>query len=210
MLIDRWADHREGCAMARKLRLEYPGAIYHVMNRGDRRQAIFKDDTDRELFLATLTEDCDKTGWQVHAYCLMDNHFHLVLEMPDANLVAGMKWFLGTYTSRFNRRHKEFGHLFSGCYKIQCQSLWGNCPGSGSGAGRVDRNCRSGTAEMAGDRTGCTAQRQPGQGKAGVGIVCSNHHAVALDCSSVVHGHAWPSKMAPISGSPEEVSNGYP
>ena len=103
--------------MARKLRIEYPGAIYHVMNRGDRRQAIVKDDTDRELFFNTLTEVCDKTCWQVHAYCLMDNHFHLVLETPDANLVAGMKWFLGTYTSRFNRRHKEFGHLFSGRYK---------------------------------------------------------------------------------------------
>ena len=90
--------------MARKLRLEYPGAIYHVMNRGDRRQAIFKHDTDRELFFSTLTEVCDKTRWQVHAYCLMDNHFHLVLHTPDANLVAGMKWFLGTYTSRFNRR----------------------------------------------------------------------------------------------------------
>ena len=103
--------------MPRKLRVEYPGAIYHVMNRGDRREPIFKDDADRKAFLATLGEACAKTGWQVHALCLMPNHFHLVVETPQANLVAGMKWFLGTYTGRFNRRHKLFGHLFSGRYK---------------------------------------------------------------------------------------------
>jgi putative transposase len=103
--------------MARKLRVEYPGAIYHVMNRGDRREDIFKDDKDRENFLERLAEVCLKTGWQVHAYCLMGNHFHLVVETPQGNLVAGMKWFLGTYTGRFNRRHKVFGHLFSGRYK---------------------------------------------------------------------------------------------
>ena len=103
--------------MARKLRVEYPGAIYHVMNRGDRREEIFKDDLDREQFLATLGEVCVKTGWQIHALCLMPNHFHLVVETPQGNLVAGMKWLLGTYTARFNRRHKLFGHLFSGRYK---------------------------------------------------------------------------------------------
>ena len=103
--------------MARKLRVEYPGAIYHVMNRGDRREAIFHEDQDRELFLATLAEACGKTGWQVHALCLMHNHFHLVVETPQGNLVTGMKWFLGAYTGRFNRRHKLFGHLFSGRYK---------------------------------------------------------------------------------------------
>ena len=103
--------------MARKLRVEYPGAIYHVINRGDRREEIFKDDPDRERFLATLGEVCVKTGWQVHALCLMPNHFHLVVETPQGNLVAGMKWLLGTYTARFNRRHKMFGHLFSGRYK---------------------------------------------------------------------------------------------
>jgi putative transposase len=103
--------------MARKLRLEYEGAIYHVMNRGDRREPIFRDDQDHEMFLETLGQAAQKTGWQIHAYCLMPNHFHLVLETPNANLVAGMKWFLGTYTGRFNRRHKLFGHLFSGRYK---------------------------------------------------------------------------------------------
>jgi REP element-mobilizing transposase RayT len=87
------------------------------MNRGDRREPIFRDDEDRARFLSTLGEACGKTGWQVHALCLMPNHFHLVMETPRGNLVAGMKWLLGTYTGRFNRRHKLFGHLFSGRYK---------------------------------------------------------------------------------------------
>ena len=103
--------------MARKLRVEYPGAIYHVMSRGDHREPIFREDEDRKGFVDTLGEACGKTGWQIHALCLMSNHFHLVLETPRGNLVAGMKWFLGTYTGRYNRRHKLFGHLFSGRYK---------------------------------------------------------------------------------------------
>src|SRR6266545_2191078 len=103
--------------MPRKLRVEYELAIYHLMNRGDRREAVFLDEPDRQLFLETLAEACQKTGWQVHAFCLMNNHFHLIVETPRANLVAGMRWFLGTYTARFNRRHKMFGHLFSGRYK---------------------------------------------------------------------------------------------
>lgn len=104
-------------AMARKVRIQYPGAMYHIMNRGDRREQIFVDDQDRGRFLETLGEACAKTGWQVHAYCLMPNHVHLVVETPQPNLVAGMKWLLGTYTSRFNHRHKVVGHLFSGRYK---------------------------------------------------------------------------------------------
>ena len=100
--------------MARKLRVEYAGAIYHLMNRGDRREPIVQDDRDRRCFLETLGEACTKTSWQVHAYCLMTNHFHLVAETPLANLVEGMKWFLGTYTDRFNRRHKMAGDLFGG------------------------------------------------------------------------------------------------
>lgn len=103
--------------MPRALRIQYPGAIYHVMNRGDRREPIFRDDLDHKKFLTTLAEVCTKTDWQVHAYVLMHNHFHLVVETPNPNLVAGMTWFLSTYTARFNRRHKLFGHLFSGRYK---------------------------------------------------------------------------------------------
>jgi putative transposase len=77
--------------MARKLRVQYPGAIYHVMNRGDRREPIFADDRDRRRFLDTLSEAGAKTGWQIHAWCLLPNHFHLVVETPQPNLVAGMK-----------------------------------------------------------------------------------------------------------------------
>jgi putative transposase len=117
MTFDADAATRQLMGMARKLRVQYPGALYHVMNRGDRRELIFKDDRDRVRFLETLAEACGKTGWQIHAWCLMPNHFHLVLETPRANLVAGMKWLLGTYTGRFNRRHQLSGHLFGGRYK---------------------------------------------------------------------------------------------
>ena len=117
LTIDTYGGFWQNGPMPRKLRLEYPGAIYHVMNRGNRREDIFRDDADRRRFLETLTEACQKTGWQAHAYYLMNHHFHLVIETPQPNLVAGMKWLLGTYTSRFNRRQREFGHLFSGRYK---------------------------------------------------------------------------------------------
>ncbi len=105
--------------MARPLRIEYEGALYHVLSRGDRREAIFFDEADRAEFLHALEQVCGKTGWQVHAYCLMTNHFHLVVETPQANLALGMKWFLGTFTQRFNRRHRLSGHLFQGRYKAQ-------------------------------------------------------------------------------------------
>src|SRR6266478_6190003 len=103
--------------MPRQLRVEYPGAIYHVMSRGDRKKDIYLDDVDRQDFLKTLAEASQKTGFQVHAYCLMRNHFHLVVETPNANLVAGMRWLLSTYTIRLNHRQKLFGHVFSGRYK---------------------------------------------------------------------------------------------
>jgi REP element-mobilizing transposase RayT len=103
--------------MARKPRIEYAGAVYHVMSRGNRQEAIFRDNRDREIFLDTLEEACAKTGWVVHAFVLMGNHYHLLLETPEANLVAGMKWLQGTYTQRFNVRHKLWGHLFQGRYK---------------------------------------------------------------------------------------------
>ena len=103
--------------MPRQLRLEYEGAIYHVMNRGDRRERIVGSDDDRESFVATLAEASTRCGWEVHAWCLMGNHFHLVVEAPLGNLVAGMKWFLGTYTIRYNARNRLRGHLFAGRYK---------------------------------------------------------------------------------------------
>lgn len=103
--------------MARSVRIEYPGAVYHVMCRGDRREAIFRGDADRELLLATLADMCGRAGHEIHSYVLMDNHYHLLLETPEPNLVAGMQWFQGTYTQRFNTRHRLSGHLFQGRYK---------------------------------------------------------------------------------------------
>jgi len=101
----------------RQIRIEYEGALYHVMSRGDHREAIVQDEKDRAMWIHTLAGACTKCDWQVHAYCLMTNHFHLVMETPSANLVSGMKWLLGTYTVRFNRRHQLRGHLFAGRYK---------------------------------------------------------------------------------------------
>lgn len=112
--------------MPRPLRIEYGGAIYHVINRGDRRENIFRDYEDRKCFLATLEEACRKTQWQVLAYCLMPNHFHLVVETPQPKLVAGMKWLLGVYSKRFNIRHQWCGHLFAGRYKALLVEGGGN------------------------------------------------------------------------------------
>ena len=103
--------------MPRQPRVEYAGALYHVMSRGDRGAAISRDDADREMFLKTLGEACARSGWRVHAYVLMSNHYHLLLETPEANLVTGMKWFLSTYTLRYNARHRQRGHVFQGRYK---------------------------------------------------------------------------------------------
>jgi len=103
--------------MARKVRIEYQGAIYHVMSRGNRREKICRGDRDRAEFQRALAEVCARTDWQIHAWCIMPNHLHLLVETPRANLVVGMKWLLGTYTMRFNRRHGLTGHLFAGRYK---------------------------------------------------------------------------------------------
>jgi len=89
------------------------GAVYHVMCRGDRREAIFADDRDREMFLGTLGQMCARSGLRVHSYVLMSNHYHLLVETPEPNLVAGMKWFQGTYTQRFNARHPRVVQTYS-------------------------------------------------------------------------------------------------
>ncbi len=91
--------------------MEYAGAIYHVMSRGDWQEAIFLDDEDRRRFLKTLGEACKRAGWEVHAYSLMGIFFHLVVETPQQTLVAEMKWFLGTYAQSFNARHRMRGHF---------------------------------------------------------------------------------------------------
>lgn len=103
--------------MARPLRLEFSGALYHITSRGDRREAIYLDDVDRDNWLMLLGEVCKRHNWLVHCYCLMTNHYNLLVETPDANLSKGMRQLNGVYTQRFNRRHKLVGHLFQGRYK---------------------------------------------------------------------------------------------
>lgn len=87
------------------------------MARGNQGQKICLDDSDREMWLATLVQAWKRTGWLIHAWALMGNHYHLLLETPEVNLVSGMKWFQGTYTQRYNARHRKRGHLFQGRYR---------------------------------------------------------------------------------------------
>ncbi|MBQ0721376.1 MAG: transposase [Gammaproteobacteria bacterium] len=103
--------------MARPLRLEFAGAIYHLTSRGDRREAIYDDDDDRLQWLETLARVCARFNWRVHAYCLMDNHYHLVVETAEGNLSKGMRQLNGVYTQYYNRRHGRAGHVFQGRYK---------------------------------------------------------------------------------------------
>ena len=103
--------------MARGLRIEFPGAVYHVTSRGNRRQRIYEDDRDGEHFLELLGEVSRRYGWMISGYVLMTNHFHLVLHIPESNLALGMKWLNSTYASWYNRRHQKVGHLFGERYK---------------------------------------------------------------------------------------------
>ncbi|WP_303905228.1 REP-associated tyrosine transposase [Thiohalomonas denitrificans] len=103
--------------MARPLRIEFAGALYHVTSRGDGQEDIYRDDEDRRLFLGILGEVCERFSWVVHAYCLMDNHYHLLVETPNGNLSKGMRQLNGVYTQRFNRKHGRVGHVFQGRYK---------------------------------------------------------------------------------------------
>lgn len=103
--------------MARPLRIEYPDAIYHITSRGNARGEIYADDQDRENFLTVLSLVIKRYNWLCHAYCLMDNHYHLIIETPDANLSIGMRQLNGIYTQKYNRRHKKPGHLFQGRFK---------------------------------------------------------------------------------------------
>lgn len=103
--------------MARPLRIEYPGALYHIMSRGNGYQNIFKDDKDRHKFLNWIQDAAEVHNLILHAYCLMDNHYHLLLETPDANLSRAMRDINGNYTQWFNAKHKTVGHLLQGRYK---------------------------------------------------------------------------------------------
>ncbi len=103
--------------MARPLRLQFDGAIYHVTSRGNAREDIVDDDGDRHAFLECLEKVVHRFHWLCHAYCLMGNHYHLVIETPEANLSQGMRQLNGIYTQRYHRRHRTVGHLFQGRYK---------------------------------------------------------------------------------------------
>lgn len=103
--------------MARKQRIEYPGAVYHVISRGNYRKELFVDDGAGASFENTLFEAVARCGWKLHAYVIMGNHYHLAVETPEPNLVAGMQWLQSTFATRFNRFHRERGHVFQGRYK---------------------------------------------------------------------------------------------
>ena len=113
--------------MARPLRIEYPGAVYHITSRGDRREPIAKDDADRSLFLEVVGLAAHRFNARVWAYCLMRNHYHLVLHTREANLSRLMRQINGVYTQSFNRRHHLSGHLFQGRYKaiVVEPAAWG-------------------------------------------------------------------------------------
>ena len=103
--------------MARPLRIEYPGAVYHITSRGNAREAIFVSDEDRRKFLEVLASAVEKYNWLCHTFCLLDNHYHLIIETLDPNLSLGMRQLNGVYTQAFNRAHQRVGHVFQGRYK---------------------------------------------------------------------------------------------
>ena len=103
--------------MARPLRIEYAGAFYHVTSRGDRREDIYLDDEDRVMWLDVFGAVCKRFNWCCHAWCLMNNHYHVLIETVEGNLSRGMRQLNGVYTQRSNRRHDRVGHVFQGRYK---------------------------------------------------------------------------------------------
>ncbi len=103
--------------VARPLRLEFPGALYHVTIRSDRSEDVYSADTDREMFLRVFGDVCDRFDWLAHASCLMGNHCHLLVETPDANPSKGMRHLNGVHTQSINRAHRRVGHVFQGRHK---------------------------------------------------------------------------------------------
>jgi putative transposase len=103
--------------MARPLRIEYPGAVYHVTCRGNARETVFLVDPDRDLFFRVLTQVVERFNWRCHAYCQMTNHYHLLVETVEPTLSRGMRQLNGVYTQQFNRRHRRTGHVFQGRFK---------------------------------------------------------------------------------------------
>jgi putative transposase len=103
--------------MARSLRIEYNGALYHITSRGNKKENIFISDADRVLFLTILEEVCNRCCWICYSYCLMNNHYHLLIETPEGNISKGMRLLNGMYTQQFNRLHSRVGHVFQGRFK---------------------------------------------------------------------------------------------
>ena len=103
--------------MARSLRVEYPGAVYHVLNRGNYRKPVFGTPQTRDAFIRCLFQACQRCGWRLYAFCILSNHYHIALETPEGNLSVGMQWLQSTFANRFNRAHKSHGHLFQGRFK---------------------------------------------------------------------------------------------
>ena len=103
--------------MARPLRIEFAGALYHITSRGNAREDIYRDDSDRDSFLDLLSKTNMRHGWICHAYCLMSNHYHLLIETSRPTLSKGMKYLNGSYTQHYNRHHQRVGHVFQGRYK---------------------------------------------------------------------------------------------
>jgi putative transposase len=103
--------------MSRPLRIECAGAIYHITSRGDRREAIYLDDGDRQMWLDVLAQVCTRFNWRCYAWCMMDNHYHFIAETIEGNLSQGMRQLNGVYTQKVNRKHDRVGHVFQGRYK---------------------------------------------------------------------------------------------
>jgi len=103
--------------MVRSLRIEYPGAVYHITSRGNKQESIYLSDEDRQFFLDLLSQVCYRCQWICYAYCLMDNHYHLFIETPRGNISKGMQLLNGIYTQKFNRSHQRVGHVFQGRFK---------------------------------------------------------------------------------------------
>ncbi|MBO6655666.1 MAG: transposase [Pseudomonadales bacterium] len=103
--------------MSRPVRIEFPGAVYHVTSKGREGQVVFKDKEDRGVFLNVVENVVDRFGWLIHSYVLMDNHYHMVVECPEANLSKGMRQLNGVYTQHVNRRHEQEGPIFQGRFK---------------------------------------------------------------------------------------------
>ena len=122
--------------------MEFPGAIYHVLNRGNYRQDLFETAGAAQAFVDCLWEVCEQAKWKLHAYCLMKNHYHLAIETPNGNLVEGVHWLQSTYGNRFNRFRNEHGRAFQGRYKaiftsIRSERAWWMCKGWRTFVGRV-------------------------------------------------------------------------